>query len=86
MTSFKNHRHPVVKTEFDKSRAWIDNRYKLLFPRGGNASFELYDIVADKEESHDLASGNPEIVERMAAELRAWQLSVEKSLTGADYR
>jgi arylsulfatase A-like enzyme len=85
-TYFKNHRHPVAGSEFEKTRAWIDNRYKLLFPKGGNPEYELYDIVADKEESHDLASEHPEIVKRMATELRAWQLSVEKSLTGADYQ
>ncbi len=84
-TYFKNHRHPVAGTEFEKTRAWIDNRYKLLFPKSKNASYELYDIVADKEESHDIALEHPEIVERMAAELKAWQLSVERSLTGADY-
>ena len=83
---FKNHRHPVAGTEFEKTRAWIDNRYKLLFPKSSDASYELYDIVSDKEESHDLASEHPEIVERMVEELRTWQLSVEKSLTGADYR
>lgn len=84
-TYFKNHRHPVAGTEFEKTRAWIDNRYKLLFPKSRDARYELYDIVADKEESHDLALKHPEIVERMAAELKAWQLSVERSLTGADY-
>lgn len=84
-TYFKNHRHPVAGTEFEKTRVWIDNRYKLLFPKSRDARYELYDIVADKEESHDIALKHPEIVERMAAELKAWQLSVERSLTGADY-
>ena len=85
-TYFKNHRHPAVKTEFRQSRAWIDNRYKLIFPKGKNPKYELYDLQADREESVDLAARYPEIVNRMAKQMDAWLLSVEQSLTGADYR
>ena len=83
---FKNHRHPVAKTEFSQSRAWIDNRYKLVFPKGRNPKYELYDLEEDSEESVDLAAHRPEMVDRMARQMNAWLLSVENSLTGADYR
>jgi len=63
--------------------ALVDNRYKLhkLAPD----RFELYDIVADPAETRDLAAAKPEVVEKMQADLEAWQLSVEQSLTGRDY-
>ena len=86
-TYFKNHRHTVAKTEFHQSRAWIDNRYKLIYPKGRKtAKYELYDLEKDSPESNDLAAKHPEIVNRMAKELNLWLLSVENSLTGADYK
>jgi arylsulfatase A-like enzyme len=45
----------------------------------------LYDLSKDPRETTDLASQEPERVEKMSAELEAWQVSVEKSLAGADY-
>ncbi|MDO8544102.1 MAG: hypothetical protein Q7S40_26980 [Opitutaceae bacterium] len=82
----KNYRHPVAKTEdFTGSAAWTDNRYKLVAPGGKQAACELYDLRADPQEQTDIATQNPEIVERMTAQLHAWQRSVERSLSGADY-
>ncbi len=46
---------------------------------------ELYDLDADPKEQNDIAAANPEIVARMKAALEAWQTSVERSLSGADY-
>jgi arylsulfatase A-like enzyme len=83
---FKNHKHPVAKTQHNGSMAWIDNRYKLVLPKRKNARrYELYDLENDREESVDIASKHPEIVKTMRAELLAWQESVGRSLTGADY-
>ena len=45
----------------------------------------LFDIKADPLETTDLAANKPDMVKRMTAELRAWQRSVERSLSGADY-
>ncbi len=45
----------------------------------------LYDVAKDPKESTDLAAQEPERVAKMTAALEAWQASVEKSLTGADY-
>ena len=89
---FQNYKHPVAKTaDFGGEAAWTDNRYKLLVrdPVAGGAAgeiAELYDLVADPKEATDIASRHPDIVRRMTGELRAWQRSVERSLTGADYR
>ena len=87
---FQNFRHPVARTaDFGGEAAWTDNRYKLLARRssqpGAGDAFELYDLIADPKEMSDVASRYPEIVRRMIGELRAWQRSVERSLSGADY-
>ncbi|HEY5311231.1 MAG TPA: arylsulfatase, partial [Pirellulales bacterium] len=54
-------------------------RYKLVQPMGaapnwkpGNTRFELYDVVADPNEMHDIAGSNPQIVRRLKAEYDAW--------------
>ena len=45
----------------------------------------VYDLVADPAEAKDLAAETPEVVKKMAAQLEAWQQSVERSLFGQDY-
>jgi hypothetical protein len=68
-----------------------DNRFKLLVrasstgDRAGVVS-ELYDLLDDPREATDIAAKHPDIVRRMTDALRAWQRSVERSLTGSDYR
>ncbi len=46
---------------------------------------ELFDLLADPSESTDIATKHPDIVRRMTDQLHAWQRSVERSLSGADY-
>ena len=71
--------------------AWIDNDWKLVrnYTRkeGGakGAPFELYNLVGDPEETQDLADHHPEIAARMQEQLAAWNRSVDRSITGADY-
>ena len=83
--TFRNDRHDTaLKPDALRGHAaLIDNRYKLH--KLGPKSFALYDLVNDPGETKDLAREKPALVERMAAELRDWQLSVERSLTAADY-
>jgi arylsulfatase A-like enzyme len=88
---FRNYKHPVAKTQdFGGEAAWTDNRYKIVTGesrRGGRASprTELYDLLNDPKETTDIAAQHPHVVRRMTAELHAWQRSVERSLSGADY-
>ena len=85
---FLNFKHPVPKTEnFGGVAAIMDNRYKLVVTSQKNKreKLELFDITADPNETTDLAAARPTIVPDMRAELRAWQISVEKSLSGHDY-
>jgi arylsulfatase A-like enzyme len=63
--------------------AWIDNRYKLVKPKAD--CWELYDLTNDRAESHDLSAREPEVLERMKAELETWQQSVIRSFRGEDY-
>jgi arylsulfatase A-like enzyme len=65
----------------DRYRAFAarEPRYKLVQPVGGklnwkpaDARFELYDIVADPYEMHDIAESNPQIVRRLKDAYDAW--------------
>lgn len=69
--------------------AWIDNRYKLISndPRkeGRQAgrtreasTFQLFDLLKDPGESHDLAKSYPMIVEKMRDELETWRASCRR--------
>ena len=60
------------------------NRYKLITTDSG-ATFELYDLIADKYETTDIAPANPDIVNSMKAALTAWEASCDNSLAGNDY-
>lgn len=78
----------ITASEYHGARAMLGNRYKLVIHDGeGDADpkVELFDIRADPAEETNLAESEPIVVETMQTELRAWQLSVLKSLTGADY-
>jgi len=69
--------------------ALVDNQYKLHAPVGDSRETNpvaLYDLSADIGEKDNLSARNPGLVKRMMAQLREWQASVEKSLSGADYR
>lgn len=66
-----------VAPEFDfapfgrRLAAVVVGERKLIAGEDGRR--ELYDLAADPRESHDLAGGEPETVERLAALLAAWQ-------------
>ena len=82
---FRNYRHARARTsDFGGPAAILGNRYKLVAP--ASDALELYDVQADPGETKDVAGGNAGTVAAMEKDLRAWQRSVEVSLTGADYR
>ena len=86
--NFSNFRHPAVtEQDFAGPRAIVDNGYKLVIAgQGGNASLkELFDLREEPAEKNNLIDSQPETAKRLERELRAWQESVLKSLTGADY-
>jgi arylsulfatase A-like enzyme len=89
--AFQNFKHPIARTrDFGGEAAWMENRYKIVTGeprRGGKGGLrtELYDLLADPKETTDIAAQHPGVVQRMTEQLHAWQRSVERSLSGADY-
>jgi len=61
-----------------------DNRYKLISTDGGS-TFELYDLIADRYETTDIAAAHPDVVNSMKATLAQWEASCDNSLAGNDY-
>ncbi len=51
----------------------------------GAPTFELYDLLRDPSETHDVAAEHPERVRRMAGALEAWRASCKRSFEGKDY-
>ena len=68
-------------------RAWLDNDWKLVrnYTSGEDGEFELYNVVGDPSETKNLARQRPEIADRMMKELAVWEVSIERSIAGADY-
>ena len=82
---FRNLKHPRPRTaDFGGVAAITEARFKLYVPAKGPA--ELYDLEVDDGEANDLAASQPERVKAMRTALEDWQRSVERSLSGADYR
>ena len=75
--------HPIG-FQSRKQSTLSDNRWKLVSNNNGK-TLELYDLLEDRAETHDLAQRYPEIVKRMSAALRDWQTSCKNSDAGKDY-
>lgn len=88
--NFRNNHHPEIRpTDYLGTRVMLGNRYKLIVNGGAGdseAKVELYDLNADLAETEDVAESQSDIAKLMQKDLRKWQDSVLKSLTGADYR
>ena len=67
--------------------AWLDNDYKLMrnYTSDTPDAYELYNLIGDPQEQQNLIEQQPAVAARMRAELDAWNRSVDKSVTGADY-
>lgn len=89
--SFRNFKHPdIAPSDTDGPAAALGNKYKLVVDATRKAaaptgSRELFDLDADRGESKNLAQAEAKIAAAMERQLRTWQNSVLKSLTGADY-
>ena len=84
--SFRNFHHPpIAEGDYGGPRVVLGNDFKLVFEGGKNTGVELFHLKKDRAEEHNLASEKPEVTGKMKTELRHWQDSVLKSLSGADY-
>jgi arylsulfatase A-like enzyme len=70
--------------ESQRQLSLTDNRYKIYSKNSGE-SFELYDLIDDPAEQHDLAEKHPDIVQRMSRTVAEWRESCAASNRGADY-
>ncbi len=78
-------REAPIGFRYNKSRALVDDRYKLLTTDKDAGAFKLYDLVADPAESKDLAASEPGIFSRMKEQLLAWDATMDASFVGKDY-
>ncbi len=86
--SFRNNIYSQIsENDYSGERALFINNYKLVVEgqSPNQEGYELYDIYLDPAERKNLADVYPERVKEMKEELRKWQESVLRSLTGADY-
>ncbi len=63
--------HPVLWWEYTGNRAIREGNWKLCWDKKVK-HWELYDMVADRTETHDLAAQHPDRVQRMSASWLAW--------------
>ncbi len=70
--------------ESQRQLALMDNRYKVISTDRGK-TWQLYDIVADRAEKHNLAGKQPEVAAAMSKTLLAWKKSCDRSRAGKDY-
>lgn len=64
--------------------ALMDDRFKIYSEDAGE-NFELYDIVSDPNEKHNLAMEQLDKLEELVAAWKVWKKSQESSATGNDY-
>ena len=66
--------------------ALVDNRYKLLTDMecAGDKDL-LFDLLADRGETKNLAAKHADIVQSMKAKLAAFRASCQRSAAGKDY-
>lgn len=64
----------VISLECTWQARWSlrTERYKFILPRIPPGEAELYDLVEDPKEEHDLAAARPSIAKEMEEELEAW--------------
>jgi arylsulfatase len=67
--------------QWSRGRAIIDGQWKLVSwakEKGAEAEWELYNLAADKTETKNLATSDPETVARLAGAYSAWFHSVRR--------
>jgi len=67
------------KTSAPQSAGAIrEGQWKLHHPNSKRGELELFDVVADPSEQHNLVKEHPDIVKRLSEKLEAWQATLPK--------
>ncbi len=74
-----------IPFRYGAKAALIDNNVKILTNDLAQGRFELYDLEADPQETHNLSADKPELFEKMKKALLAADESIEASFAGQDY-
>lgn len=74
-----------IPFRFQNKSALTDNRYKLVTEDLRRGVFQLYDLLADPQEAHDLMATEPAVAAQMKEALTTWNASVDASFAGRDY-
>jgi arylsulfatase A-like enzyme len=85
---FTNFRHPVITdADYLGTRTIIEGHHKLIIhgTKKADPNVELFDLQADPSEAINIIDKEPDLAKELQTNLRQWQDSVLKSLTGADY-
>ena len=78
-------RRAPIGFRYTNKRALVDDRYKILTDNIESGKFQLYDLVDDQNETHDLSAEQPEVFTRMKKQLFDWNTSIDASFAGKDY-
>ena len=78
-------RQSPIGFRYQTKRALVDNRFKLITEDISGGKSQLYDLIADAKESHELSAEQPEIFARMKAALLDWDATMDTSFEGKDY-
>ena len=85
--NFQNFHYPAInERDFAGPRVILDSDYKLVIDGSEGSGHELFNLRDDLAEKSNLSGSKPAFVEKLLRQLREWQQSTLKSLTGADYR
>ena len=71
LTGSQSERGRPIGFQVHDKISWVDDTYKLISTDAGQ-SFELYNLVDDREERHEISAAHPERVEDMKAALLSW--------------
>lgn len=65
--------------------AIVDNNFKLVKPNARRDDLELYELNDDPAETTNVAAKHPKVFQRLKADWKQWNQSVEASVAGKDY-
>ena len=70
--------------KFKDQISWVNHRYKLISKNNGT-TYQLYDLINDKEERYNILAIESTVAVQMMTELEGWLRSVEESSEEKDY-